>query len=34
MIRGDDVGHRRLVRIDLGITSAHTVRALDEREPE
>jgi transposase len=28
--KGDDVKHRRLVGIDLGIASAHTVRVLDE----
>jgi hypothetical protein len=27
--RGDDMNHRRLVGIDLGIASAHTVRVLD-----
>jgi transposase len=27
--RGDDMNHRRLVGIDLGIASAHTVRILD-----
>src|SRR5918994_7731424 len=26
---GDDMNHRRLVGIDLGIASAHTVRVLD-----
>lgn len=28
--QGDDMGHRRLVGIDLGIASAHTVRVIDE----
>jgi transposase len=29
MSEGDDMNHRRLVGIDLGIASAHTVRVLD-----
>jgi transposase len=29
MTKGDDMNHRRLVGIDLGIASAHTVRVLD-----
>jgi transposase len=30
MSKGDEMGHRRIVGIDLGIASAHTVRVLDE----